>query len=106
MQTYKYCQCKNGTQRINAAPNHNDDTNDDRYTYIVDCNRKQVYQANSGKDKDNSGEDAHPPPENDDGDKTAIWTIFGSSAANPSRQSYVCMFASSILVILSMTFVL
>lgn len=92
MQVYKYCQCKNGTQKINA--DHNDDTTkpDDRYTYIVDCNRKRVYPASSyvetGSTPTTTFDDAN------DNDRTNIWTIFNTNSATSGSQqpTFICMF--------------
>ena len=51
---YKFCQCKNGTHKINANTNKKVDVNSDKVdlesdknSFIVNCNSKKVYLASN-----------------------------------------------------------
>lgn len=99
MQVYKFCQCKNGTHKINT----NHDLND-KYSFTVDCNTKTVTSPLGSLPKET--DDSVKPytkvtPKVTDNvddkiDKNTIWSIFGiNSSAAPSyttsSSNYICM---------------
>lgn len=94
LQIYKYCQCKNGTHKIGSSLN-NDDKSDERHSYVVDCNRKEVHPYSTFIENQEKlpKEPKNEKPTHED-DMNSIWKIFDPNSANSIKynQAYVCMF--------------
>ena len=99
LQIYKFCQCKNGTHKINSKTNATSD-DEDSYSFTVNCNTKKVSQANGNMDKDEPALTVRLDEEKKEIDKhlgdkkendntktsnnDSIWSIFGINNSQPS----------------------
>lgn len=103
MHVYKFCQCKNGTHKIN--PN-NDQSGKSAFT--VDCNIKKVYtQSDEIKDVENKvvtvTKISTKINTENEMKKNTIWSIFGinsaTSISNGQLMPIMCMFVTLVLTI-------
>ncbi|CAF0791621.1 unnamed protein product [Brachionus calyciflorus] len=78
LQVYKFCQCKNGTHKIESG---------DKFSFTVDCNFKRVFSKNDEiKEKATKIPDTSTITKQNDNDtekkKNSIWSIFGINSAS------------------------